>query len=281
MNMFNEALLMNAQRHAQRAPGRGTPQPGAPCLGHVTLVGAGPGDADLLTVKAVRALQSASLVLVDQLVSPEVLSLLPPEAERIDVGKKASHHTLPQDQIIELMLHHARSGRALLRLKGGDGYIFGRGGEEAQALAEAGIPFSVIPGLSAAQGAAASVGIPLTHRDHAGTLIFTTGHLRESRQLDLDWATLARPRQTVVIYMGVGTLPLICAQLIAHGLAARTPAAVVENATRTNERCITGSVAELPGLAVAHNVQAPALIVIGEVVSLRAVLAQTQAPRQG
>jgi uroporphyrin-III C-methyltransferase len=254
-------VLFRSQRHACGV------QPG-----HVTLVGAGPGDPELLTVKALRSLQRATLVLVDQLVSPEVLALLPPQAERIDVGKKASRHTLPQDEIIELMLHHARSGRALLRLKGGDGYIFGRGGEEAQALAEAGIPFSVIPGLSAAQGAAASAGIPLTHRDHAGTLILTTGHLRENRQLDLDWPTLARPRQTVVIYMGVGTLPLICAQLIAHGLAASTPAAVVENATRANERCITGSVAELPGLAVAHHVQAPALIVIGDVVSLQPLL---------
>lgn len=265
MNVLNEALLMNAQRHAWGV------QPG-----HVTLVGAGPGDAELLTVKAVRALQSASLVLVDQLVSQEVLALLPPLAECIDVGKKASRHTLPQDEIIALMLQHARRGRSLLRLKGGDGYIFGRGGEEAQALAEAGIPFSVIPGLSAAQGAAASAGIPLTHRDHAGTLIFTTGHLRGDRekggQLDLDWPTLARPRQTVVIYMGVGTLPLICAQLMAHGLAASTPAAVVENATRANERCLTGTVADLPVLALRHGVQAPALIIIGEVVSLQPLL---------
>ena len=257
MNVFNEALLMNAQRHAASAH--------AP-LGHVTLVGAGPGDAELLTVKAARALQSATLVLVDQLVSPEVLALLPASAERIAVGKVASHHTLPQEEITQLMLRLARSGRSLLRLKGGDGFIFGRGGEEAQALAEAGIPFSVIPGISAAQGAAASVGIPLTHRDHAATLIFTTGHLRGDsgghRQLDLDWAT--------------GGLPIICAQLIAHGLPAHTPAAVVENATRANERCIPGPVASLPTQALAHDVQAPALIIIGEVVSLRAVLTQAQ-----
>ena len=270
MNVFNEALLMNAQHHVA-----GAHSP----LGHVTLVGAGPGDAELLTVKAARALQCASLVLVDQLVSPEVLALLPAHAERIDVGKSASRHTLPQEEIIQLMLRLARSGRSLLRLKGGDGYIFGRGGEEAQALAEAGIPFNVIPGLSAAQGAAASVGIPLTHRDHSGTLIFTTGHLRGDRghrQLDLDWATLARPRQTVVVYMGVGGLPIICAQLIAHGLPANTPAALVENATRANERCITGTVASLPAQALTHGVQAPALVIIGAVVSLRAVLAQAQ-----
>lgn len=267
MNVFNETLLMNAQYHVANVH--------AP-VGHVTLVGAGPGDAELLTVKAMKALQCASLVLVDQLVSPEVLALLPAQAERIDVGKAASRHTLPQDEIIQLMLRLARSGRSLLRLKGGDGYIFGRGGEEAQALAEAGIPFSVIPGLSAAQGAAASVGIPLTHRDLAGTLIFTTGHLRENRQLDLDWATLARPRQTVVVYMGVGALSLICGQLIAHGLPASTPAAVVENATRASERCITGTIASLPTMALTQGVRAPALIVIGEVVSLRAVLTQAQ-----
>lgn len=271
MNVFNEALLMNAQHHVA---GAHLPH------GHVTLVGAGPGDAELLTVKAARALQSASLVLVDQLVSPEVLALLPAHAECIAVGKSASRHTLPQEEIIQLMLRLARSGRSLLRLKGGDGYIFGRGGEEAQALAEAGVPFSVIPGISAAQGAAASVGIPLTHRDHAGTLIFTTGHLRNEHhkngQLDLDWPTLARPHQTVVVYMGVGALALICERLMDHGLPAGTPAAVVVNATRVNESCIAGTVASLPTLALVHGVQAPALIIIGEVVALRAVLAQAQ-----
>ena len=245
---------------------------GAPTPGTVTLLGAGPGDHELLTVKAVKALQAASLVLYDHLVSPAVLDHLSPTAERIYVGKESSRHTLPQGDIIELMLRLARSGRSLLRLKGGDGYIFGRGGEEAQALAAEGIPFTVIPGLTAAQGAAASVGIPLTHRDHAASLVLATGHLRDGQGLDMDWAMLARPRQTVVLYMGVNNLPEICRQLVAHGLPGDTPAALVEKATLPDERCITGTVAELPSLALRHQVRPPALIMIGSVVSVRAQL---------
>lgn len=251
--------------------------PRTPCTagvppGTVTLLGAGPGDPDLLTVKAVKALQAARLVLYDHLVSPAVLEHLCPTAERIYVGKESSRHTLPQNDIIELMVRLARSGRALLRLKGGDGYIFGRGGEEAQALAAEGIPFTVIPGLTAAQGAAASVGIPLTHRDHAAALVLATGHLRDGQGLDMDWAMLARPRQTVVLYMGVNNLPEICRQLMAHGLPGDTPAALVEKATLPDERCITGTVAELPSLALRFQVRPPALIMIGGVVLVRAQL---------
>lgn len=243
--------------------------------GTVTLVGAGPGDPDLLTVKAARALQQASLLLYDHLVGDRVLELAPHDAVRVYVGKESSRHTMPQASIIELMVRLARQGRSLVRLKGGDGYIFGRGGEEAQALAEAGIPFDVIPGLSAAQGAAASAGIPLTHRDHAATLIFATGHGRDDRETSLDWDVLARPRQTVVIYMGVATLPTISAQLIAHGMDPTTPAAIVERATAPDERCLTGSIATLPTLAKLHHVRPPALIVIGTVVSLRPLLSRT------
>ena len=169
------------------------------------------------------------------------------------------------------MIRLARAGKPVLRLKGGDPFIFGRGGEEVQALAAQGIPFDVIPGISAAQGAAACAGMPLTHRDHAATLVFATGHLRgegTQRSVDLDWPMLARPNQTVVIYMGVGTLPVICAQLIAHGLSPDTPAAVVERATLPGQRSIVGSVQTLPTLALVHDVQAPALIMIGGVVSL-------------
>lgn len=255
-------------------------QPAARRPGKVTLVGAGPGDPDLLTVKAARALSRATLVLYDQLVAPEVLALLPAAAERIFVGKEAGHHTLAQDAIIELMLRLALAGRPLLRLKGGDPYIFGRGGEEAQALAAAGVPFEVIPGISAAQGAAAMAGMPLTHRDHACSLVLTTGHLRQDvlgdageRIVDLDWALLARPRQTVVVYMGVGTLPIICRKLIEHGLPADTPAATIERATRADQRTVAGTVATLPSLALLHRVKPPALIMIGGVVSLRAQLA--------
>ena len=222
--------------------------------------------------KAYRALQSATLVLYDHLVGPAVLDCIAPGAERIYVGKESSRHTLPQEQIIELMVRLAQSGRSLVRLKGGDGYIFGRGGEEVQALAQAGIGFDVVPGITAAQGAGASVGIPLTHRDHAASLVLATGHLRDGQGLDMDWAMLARPRQTVVLYMGVNNLPEICRQLIAHGLSPQTPAALVEKATLPDERCITGTLAELPALALRHQVRPPALIMIGSVVSVRAQL---------
>jgi uroporphyrin-III C-methyltransferase len=237
--------------------------------GQVTLVGAGPGDPELLTVKAARVLREARIVLYDHLIGDEVLDLVPKHAHRIYVGKRAGCHSLSQRAIIDLMLRLARSGRALVRLKGGDPYIFGRGGEEAQALAEAGVPFDVVPGISAAQGAAAAAGMPLTHRDHARSVVFATGHLRsEGDALDLDWAALARPRQTTVIYMGVAALPVICEQLIAHGLPPDTPAAVVERATRADQRIIDGTVETLPALAQVNEACSPALIVVGAVVAL-------------
>jgi uroporphyrin-III C-methyltransferase len=248
----------------------------------VTLVGAGPGDPELLTLKAAKALRAARLLLYDHLVGKEVLDLAPRTADRIYVGKESGHHTLTQQGIIELMVRLALSGRPVLRLKGGDPYIFGRGGEEVQALAAHCIPFEVIPGISAAQGAAACVGVPLTHRDHAGTLVFATGHLRtqgQERVVDLDWPMLARPRQTVVIYMGVGTLPVICAQLIAHGLSPDTPAAVVEQATLPRQRTVAGSLQSLPTLALVHDVKAPALIMIGGVVALHETLGGASAHR--
>ncbi len=239
----------------------------------VTLVGAGPGDPDLLTVKAARALGQATLVLYDHLVSKDVLKLIRDDADLIYVGKEAGHHTLTQEGIIELMIRLARSGRAVLRLKGGDPYIFGRGGEEAQALAAAGIPFETIPGISAAQAAGALAGIPLTHRDHACSLVFATGHLREAvdgepRSVDLDWDMLARPRQTVVIYMGLGSLAIISEQLIGHGLSPDTPAALVEKASTPQQRCLRGSLQTLPMLAKLHGVKPPALLIIGEVAAL-------------
>jgi uroporphyrin-III C-methyltransferase len=201
-------------------------------------------------------LRQASLVLYDHLVSRAVLKLVPPGADLVYVGKESGHHTLPQEGIIDMMVRLAKSGRRLVRLKGGDPYIFGRGGEEAQGLAAAGVPFDVIPGISAAQGAAAAAGIPLTHRDHAEALVFATGHLRGEGQ-------------TVVIYMGVGTLPVISAQLQAHGLAGDTPAAVIERATLPDQRTVIGTLATLPELARRHDVRAPALIMIGSVVTLQ------------
>ena len=241
--------------------------------GQVTLVGAGPGDAELLTLKAVRVLSGARLVLYDNLVSKEVLAHVPAQAELIYVGKKSRLHTLPQEDIIDLMIRLARSGRSLVRLKGGDPYIFGRGGEEAQALVAAGIVCTTVPGISAAQGAAAATGIPLTHRDHAGMLVFATGHLQGEdgdRTVALDWQALARPNQTVVIYMGVANLPTICAELVGHGLPASTPAALIERATRPDQRTIVGTLQTLPALSVQHGVRPPALIMIGHTVSLQA-----------
>lgn len=271
MDIMESRHLMTQLSPADPAP---DPAPDPAGVAQVTLVGAGPGDPELLTIKAFKAIQAARLVLYDNLVGQDVLALVPAGAERIYVGKASSRHALPQESIIELMVQLARAGRPLVRLKGGDSYIFGRGGEEAQGLAQAGVPFRVIPGLSAAQGAGASVGIPLTHRDHARALVFATGHLRENREVDLDWPMLARPRQTVVIYMGVATLPVICTQLVAHGLPADTPAAVVERATLADERCIVGTLDTLPGLVQTHQVKPPALIIVGQVVSLQPLLSQ-------
>lgn len=251
---------------------RSPPPAASDGVGCVTLVGAGPGDPELLTVKAAQALRRAEVVLYDHLVGRQVLELVPPEASLVYVGKESSNHTLSQQTIIELMLRLARSGRPVLRLKGGDGYIFGRGGEEAEALAREGIPFTVIPGLSAAQAAAANAGIPLTHRAHAATLVFATGHGREDSEPELDWDALARPRQTVVVYMGVGTLPVISRRLAEHGLPADTPAAIVERASLPGERCVVGTLATLPALAREHGVKPPALLIIGSVVSLQPLL---------
>ena len=273
------------------APGASPPAPTGATLpraqwGRVTLVGAGPGDAELLTLKAARVLASAGTVLYDNLVSNDVLAHVAPGAELIYVGKQSRNHTLPQEGIIELMVRLAQQGRSLVRLKGGDPYIFGRGGEEVQALVAAGIACETVPGISAAQGAAASAGIPLTHRDHAGMLVFATGHLQDGgkgggRTVALDWDALARPRQTVVIYMGVGTLPTICAELVKHGMAPDTPAAVVERATLPEQRTVVGTVQTLPALAVQHAVRAPALIVIGSTVSLHAVIGSGAAMQSG
>jgi uroporphyrin-III C-methyltransferase len=252
----------------------------APRPALVTLVGAGPGDPELLTVKAARAIAAAKIVLYDRLVSAPVLALIPRDAQRIDVGKESARHTLPQEAIIELMLRLARSGRPVLRLKGGDPYIFGRGGEEAEALAAAGVPFTVIPGISAAQGAAAAAGIPLTHRDHAARVVWITGHLRAGAAdaLDLDWPSLARPGQTIVVYMGLAALPLICARLMHHGLDAHTPAALVERATLPGQRTLVGSLQSLPALAQASRAGSPALVLIGSVVGMHAVLARGGLP---
>lgn len=235
--------------------------------GKVWLVGAGPGDPELLTRKAERVLKSARVVLYDHLVGDGVIELLPSAARRIYVGKQEGLHTLPQEQINELLVRTALEGEDVVRLKGGDPYIFGRGGEEALALARAGIAFEVIPGITSAQGMAACTGMPLTHRECASAVVLATGHGKEGEP-DMDWAALARPRQTVVIYMGVRSLERICTELTAHGLPASTPAAIVERATTPQQRVLRAELAALPALATAQQVRPPALIVIGNVVAL-------------
>jgi uroporphyrin-III C-methyltransferase len=235
--------------------------------GKVWLVGAGPGDPDLLTIKAARLLASARMVLYDHLVGDGVMDLLPNGCHLICVGKRESRHSMPQEEINALLVRLGGAGKEVVRLKGGDPYVFGRGGEEALALAEAGVPFEIVPGITSAQGMGAYAGIPLTHRGLASSVVFVTGHSRDGGE-EPDWTTLARPHQTVVIYMGLGALPRICRQLVAHGLPPHTPAAVVQQATTANQRVVAGTLLTLPTLAAAREIAPPALIVVGEVVRM-------------
>ena len=235
--------------------------------GRVALVGAGPGDAELITLKGARLLQTAEVVIYDNLVSAGILELISPTAERIFVGKMAGNHTMPQDDICQLLVGKALEGKSVVRLKGGDPFVFGRGGEEMDVLIEAGVPVDIVPGVTAALGAAASFGFPLTHRDHAQSCVFVTGHLKD-HTVELDWPALARPGQTVVIYMGVTGLETISRELQAAGLPGDTPAALIYRATWPNEKAHKGTLATLPEVARAHKVKPPTLIVIGTVVGL-------------
>ena len=237
----------------------------------VWLVGAGPGDPELLTLKAARLLASADVVVHDHLVSPEILARLPRRATRVYAGKQRDQHTMTQGEINRLLVSLARQGKRIVRLKGGDPFIFGRGGEEALALARAGIAFEVVPGITAATGVAAAAGIPLTHRGFAQACVLVTGSRRKGDP-DLDWRSLARPGQTIVVYMGLAGLERISRGLLAHGLSSRTPAAIIQQGTTADQRIVEGTLAALPRLAVEARLRAPTLVVIGKVVRLRRVL---------
>ena len=236
--------------------------------GKVYLVGAGPGDPELLTVRALKLLKQARVVLYDNLISAEILALLPASTERIYVGKRRASHTMRQESINALLVELALAGKHVLRLKGGDPFIFGRGGEEIDTLAANGIAFEVVPGITAALGAAAYAGIPLTHRDHAHACTFVTGQLQNG-SVDLDWPALARPRQTIVVYMGLPGLPLLCRKLVEHGLPRDTGAAVVQQGTTQAQRVVTGTLGTLPGRVAKAKLHAPTLIIVGNVVRLR------------
>ncbi len=239
-------------------------------LGFVSLVGAGPGDPDLLTVKGLKAIQNAEVLVYDRLVSQDILDLAHQDAERIYVGKKLDYHCVPQDQINQLLVDKALEGKRVVRLKGGDSFIFGRGGEELETLAEHHLPYEVIPGITAAAGATAYAGIPLTHRDHAQSVQFITGHIQKDGT-EIEWHSLAQSNNTLVFYMGLKQSGYIADQLLSHGLKADMSCAIIENGTRKNQRVFTGKLKELPTLA--QQAQSPALIVVGEVTSLHNKLA--------
>jgi len=235
--------------------------------GEVYVVGAGPGDPDLLTVKAVRLMQKADVVLYDSLVSDEVLDLVRRDADRILVGKRCDKHTLPQSEMNVLLVKLAGEGKRVLRLKGGDPYVFGRGGEEIEELAAAGVRFEVVPGITAASGCATYAGIPLTHRDHAQSCVYITGHGKGGKP-ELDWKALAVSNQTIAIYMGLKNLKYLAQQLRLNGLSGDTPAAVVINGTRANQQKVIGTLASLPTMITKAEVEGPALVIVGSVVSL-------------
>ncbi len=243
-----------------------------PAIGSVYLIGAGPGDPELLTFKALRLMQKADVVVYDRLVSQDILEMVRRDAEKVYVGKAKSNHTLPQAEINQLMVDRALLGQRVVRLKGGDPFIFGRGGEEIETLIEHNIGFQVVPGITAATGASTYAGIPLTHRDHAQSVVFATGHLKDDN-IDLDWPALVQKNQTLVFYMGLTGLKIICNQLIQHGMPASTPIALVQSATCPNQQVLTGTLSNIIELVEKSTITPPTLIIVGTVVELHSKLA--------
>jgi uroporphyrin-III C-methyltransferase len=239
-----------------------------PSMGEVYLVGAGPGDPDLLTFRALRLMRQADVVLYDRLVDPKILDLVRPEAERVYVGKRPQNHPTPQAEISQMLVKFAREGKRVLRLKGGDPFVFGRGGEEIETLAELGVPFQVCPGITAAIGCSAYSGIPLTHRDHAQACFFATAHGRDGK-IARDWSALVRPGQTVAIYMGLGHIEEIMSDIISQGVDPHTPAAIVDNGARPNQRVVVGDIESLAPAAREAGLRGPTIIILGSVVTLR------------
>jgi uroporphyrin-III C-methyltransferase/precorrin-2 dehydrogenase/sirohydrochlorin ferrochelatase len=236
--------------------------------GEVYLVGSGPGDPDLLTLRALRLMHKADVVLYDRLVSPEILLRLRPDAQKIYVGKRSADHAVPQETINEMLARLAKEGNRVLRLKGGDPFIFGRGGEELESLAAAGIPFQIVPGITAASGCASYAGIPLTHRDYSQSVRFLTGHTKDGR-VPLEWDILVKEQQTLVFYMGLAGLPHICDQLLKHGMSSTTPVAVIQQGTTQTQKVVVGNLDRIADMALEKEIEAPTIIIIGEVVKLQ------------
>jgi uroporphyrin-III C-methyltransferase/precorrin-2 dehydrogenase/sirohydrochlorin ferrochelatase len=252
-----DTLLQKAAVDGDQAP-----------VGEVYLVGTGPGDPDLLTFRALRLMQQADVVLYDRLIGDGILNLVRRDAERVYVGKLPKNHSVPQEEIGSMLIRLAQDGKRVLRLKGGDPFVFGRGGEEIEALSENGIAFQVIPGVTAAVGCASYAGIPLTHRDHAQGCLFVTGHEKDGK-LNLNWKSLIQPRQTVVVYMGLSSIGAITGGFLANGADPATPAAIVENGTRVGQRVVTGTLKSLAEKTAEAEIKSPALIIVGSVVTLR------------